>query len=46
MEENKRKVPVLTLEEYKKIASERKLSPGNYKIRKEDAEEFIKFITK
>lgn len=43
----KRVVPTITLEEYKKGIQEGKpLPPGNYKIRQEDSEEFIRLITK
>ncbi len=43
----KRVVPTITLEEYKKGIQEGKpLPPGNFKIRQEDNEEFIRLITK
>lgn len=43
-EKLKRTVPVLTFAEFKQLATERKLPPGNYKIREEDKEIFLEYL--
>lgn len=51
MSENKNdntkiEVPVFTFDEYQKMLAERKPLPRNYKIREEDKERFLEYITK
>ncbi len=45
-ENKKRVVPVLTLEEFKRLKEKKNLPKGNFKICEEDAEEYIRLITK